>query len=128
MTFTILTEDGAFETASTRLGAAELAAATGWELKPEGLCRGAVCVPVRDRDDLADRAISIEAFGLALNRPVVVDEAAGVAAIGADPVEVGAALRARVAADFTLPTLDGAPFTFSSLGRRKKLLVAWASW
>jgi hypothetical protein len=32
------------------------------------------------------------------------------------------------APDFTLPDLAGQPFTFSSLGRRKKLLVAWASW
>ena len=32
------------------------------------------------------------------------------------------------APDFELPDLEGEPFRFSSLGKRKKLVVTWASW
>lgn len=129
MSLTILHEDGESTVAGPRVGVAELATATGWQLKPEGLCRGEVCVPVRDRAALVvDDSVSIEALGAALHRPVVVDLDAGVAAIGRDPVAVTADLRDRRAPDFTLPTLSGEQFSLSSVGRRKKVLIAWASW
>ena len=41
-----------------RLAPEVLRDATGWELKPEGLCQGDLCVPVRDRAALADDAAS----------------------------------------------------------------------
>lgn len=129
MSLTILQEDGEATVDGPNIAVGDLAAVTGWELKPEGLCRGKVCVPVRDRDALVlDDRVSLEALGAALNRPVVIDAPAGVAAIGADPIAVSESLRNRQAPDFTLPALDGTPFTFGSLGRKKKLIVAWASW
>ena len=49
------------------LNPAELERALGWTLKPEGLCRDEVCVPVRDRDALAgDAGIDLAAFANAL--------------------------------------------------------------
>ncbi len=129
MTLTILHEDGEAVVTGPNLAVGDLVAATGWELKPEGLCRGDVCVPVRDRAALVvDEEVSIEALGAALHRPVVIDVDAGVAAIGADPVAVGASLHDRQAPDFTLPTLSGEQFSLSSVGRKKKVLIAWASW
>jgi hypothetical protein len=126
---TILNEDGEVTVDGPAVALDDLAAATGWQLKPEGLCRGWVCVPASDLGALAvGGRISLDALASALHRPVVVDAEAGVAALGSDPVAVSDALRERVAVDFTLPQLDGTPFTFSSLGRKKKLLVAWASW
>ena len=133
-TLTILRGDGEATVAAraaerATIAIADVAAATGWELRPEGLCRGAVCVPLRDRDALVvDDRVDLARLGEALHLPVVIDTEAGVAALGDDPVQIAASLRDRRAADFTLPTLAGTPFTFSSLGRKKKLLVAWASW
>lgn len=105
------------------------AEATGWKLAPEGLCRGEVCVPLaRQPGAVVGERIDVERVAPLLGRSVVADGSAGVVALGELAGNVAQRLRDLVAADFTLPTLDGEPFTFSTLGRRKKLLVAWASW
>ncbi|MGZ6925413.1 MAG: hypothetical protein ACXVJF_01725 [Acidimicrobiia bacterium] len=101
---------------------------TGWRLKPEGLCRDDVCVPVRDHDLVADGRLDAERLAGALGRPVVVDAPEGVVAMGERSAARRGPIEAGVAADFTLPTLTGDSFTFSSIGHRKKLLLAWSSW
>jgi hypothetical protein len=105
-----------------------LGALSGWQLKPEGLCRDEVCVPVRDPELAIGGAVDVARFAAALARPVVVDVANGVVALGERSADRRGPIEAGVASDFTLPQLDGGSFTFSSLGRRKKLLLAWASW
>ena len=110
------------------LDAASLRELSGWELKPEGLCRDDVCVPVRDPHLTVDGAIDVDRFAAALARPVVVDAANGVVALGERSADRRGPIEAGVAPDFTLPQLAGGTFTFSSLGRRKKLLLAWSSW
>ena len=110
------------------LEAGGLGELTGWQLKPEGLCRDDVCVPVRDPDLTVDGAIDVDRFAAALARPVVVDAANGVVALGERSADRRGPIEAGIAPDFTLPQLGGGTFTFSSLGRRKKLLLAWSSW
>src|SRR3954468_19724873 len=75
--------------------ATALGALTGWQLKPEGLCRDEMCVPVRDPQLAAGGEIDARRFADALGRPVVIDAAHGVIALGersADrrgPIEAG---------------------------------------
>jgi hypothetical protein len=128
-------EDGArpvaarIDGARLLVGADDLAGVTGWALKPEGLCRGSVCVPVRDPDTIVvDGLVDVAAYAAALRCPVVVDTAERVAAIGVPAEEREAAMATLEAPAFELPDLDGRPFSTASLGRRKKLVVTWASW
>lgn len=106
-----------------------LEASLGWVLKPEGLCRGDVCVPVRDRSTLvAGDAIDVEALAAALGRPAVVDAARGVAALGTAATSVAEAMRSLDAPDFTLPDLDGRMVSLKDFDQHKRLILAWSSW
>jgi hypothetical protein len=102
---------------------AELQARTGWEAKPEGLCKGDRCVPVPGG---AAGSLDIRVISERLGMPLLYDEGTGVWALG--PESGGRALTTAVAPDLELPDVDGNPFRLSSLRGRKVLLVAWASW
>jgi hypothetical protein len=97
--------------------------ATGWTVRPEGACRGSVCVPLDVRGGLLDVWVLAERLGIG----VVHDERLGLWAIGPSTVS-GRALESAEAPDFTLPDLAGRPFRFGSLRGQKVVLVAWASW
>ena len=103
--------------------------AMGWDLKPEGLCHGNVCVPVRDRASLfAGDRLDVAAVARALDRLVVVDASAGIAAVAFAKEGRRAALRDHDAPSFTLADLDGAEHPLAEWRGTKKLLVAFASW
>lgn len=106
-----------------------LADAIGWTLKPEGLCRGEVCVPVRDRTaiEVGDR-VDVAAVAGALRQPIAVDAEAGYVAVALPAEARRAALDALHAPDFTLPDLDGRPRSLDEWRGSKRLLVAFASW
>ena len=98
----------------------EFTAATGWEIKPEGACRGEVCVPL-DRADGFDLLATAARLGMA----VVEDRDAGLWAVG--PASLGGrALVTAEAPELVLPDLDGDEFRLSSLHGQKVVLVAWA--
>ena len=97
-------------------------AGTGWTLKPEGACRGTVCIPLsRPVGDTVDVAQVARDMGM----PLVAAEGHDLWALG--PAAVGSrALATAEAADLRLPGLDGVPFSLSSLRGQKVLLYAWA--
>jgi hypothetical protein len=112
-----------------RVAPAALARATGWVLKPEGLCRGDVCVPVRNRGALVDAdGVDLAAFAGALGRPLALDLEERTAALGAAAAERGAALASLEAPEFSLPDLAGRRHTLSEQRGKKALLIAYASW
>ena len=100
-------------------------AGTGWQLKPEGACKGPVCVPLADGAVAAQSHVDGVAVAEAIGLPVVHDEEHGVWAIG--PESIGSrALVSAEDADFELPDLEGKPFRLSSLRGQKVLVYAWA--
>jgi len=112
-----------------RLAPAELEAALGWTVKPEGLCRGAVCVPTRRRPDLVT-ADGVDLVGVAdlLDRPLVFDADESAVVVCASAAERATRLASLDAPDFTLADLDGRPHSLSDYRGKKVLLVAYASW
>ena len=99
---------------------------TGWDAKPEGMCRGEVCVPAPGA--LApDGTLDVGVVAARLGMPLVHDDTHGVWALG-PATATGKALSTAVAADPELIARDGSPFRLSSLHGRKVLLVAWSSY
>lgn len=91
---------------------------TGWEIKPEGACKGEICVPLPDGFDLMS---TTERLGMA----VVHDEDAGMWAVGPESLS-GRALVTATAPELVLNDLNGDEFRLSSRRGKKVVLVAWA--
>ncbi len=106
-----------------------LKTALGWERKPEGLCRGGVCIPLEDEEDLlSDDGVDLAGLAELLTRPLALDSKERVAYLGEAAEEQSARLMSLQAPDFTLPDLEGTLHSLSDQRGRKVLLVAYASW
>ncbi len=127
---TILTPTAEHEVA-TRDGlwmpAADALRVTGFTLKPEGMCRDEICVPM-PVESAKGGEVDVGAFWTKLGGPVVVSNARDVFALGAPAEERNAALDGLQAPDFTLPDVDGTPRTLSELRGKKVFVATWASW
>jgi hypothetical protein len=109
----------------------ELKALSGWELKPEGVCKDEVCVPVPDARRHAlirDGEFNLTEFARLIEQPVADDENQGVWYFGPPAWEWKSRLTSRMAPDFTLPDLSGHLHTLSELQGKKVFLFFWASW
>jgi hypothetical protein len=99
----------------------EFAAQTGWAIKPEGACKGDVCVPLPGSGAGFDLTAAAERLGMA----VVHDADAGLWAVG--PASLGGrALVTAEAPELVLDDVDGNEFRLSSLRGQKVVLVSWA--
>ena len=105
---------------SLEVDPAELAARTGWEIRPEGACKADRCVPLPEGSLRAD--VLAERLGMAL----VEDAEHGLWALG--PESGGRALLSARMPDLELPDRHGRPFSLRSLRGTRIVMVAWASW
>jgi hypothetical protein len=101
---------------------------TGWAVKPQGACKGEVCVPLPPSVRQNDGSLDVRVLAHRLGMPLVEDDANAVRALGPESGLTGRALTTAVAPDLELPEVNGNPFRLSSLIGQKVLLVAWASW
>jgi hypothetical protein len=105
---------------STQIDPAELAAQTGWEVKPEGACKADRCVP------LPEGPLEAEEVARRLGMALVEDSEHGLWALG--PESGGRALRSADFPDLELPDRHGRPFSLRSLRGTRFVMIAWASW
>jgi hypothetical protein len=106
----------------------DFARRTGWEIKPEGACKGDVCVPLPDDVGAGAGRIDVEAIAARLGMPLVRHDGTDLWSLGPETAPTGRALTTAVAPDLTLPDANGRPFSLSSLRGQKVVMVAWASW
>lgn len=110
------------------LAPADVERITGFTLKPEGLCKDAICVPVPrgDKDFVENGAVDVAAFWRHLGHPVASE--GDVFALGIGAGARSATLEALEAPDFSLPDLDGRMHALSEHRGKKVFLATWASW
>jgi peroxiredoxin len=124
MVLTVLHEGDATTVPSDglTLSAEALLTVTGWEHKPQGLCRGEVCVPAR-----LEEPVSLAEVASLLGRPLVHhDLGEQVVAVLGEPAGTTVAPGAE-APPVELPDVDGQPVPLTTPGT-KTAVVAWSTW
>lgn len=111
----------------------QLKQATGWQLKPEGVCLGEICVPlfepereawIADADDWVWFCYS--AFADKIGQQHVRD--GDVWSLGSVPEVRRMGLESGLAPDFEMTDRYGDTVRLSDLRGRKVVLFTWASW
>ena len=109
------------------LSPADTERVTGWTLKPEGMCRDELCVPLTPAMRRGER-IDVAAFWRHMGNPVVSDRAGETWVLGTGRDARQSALAGLMAPDFALPDLAGKMHRLSDYRGQKVFLTTWASW
>ncbi len=108
------------------LTAADMTAATGWKLEPQGLCRGDACVRLQPTWADAKGRVDLAAFTAHMGQSMLRD---------GDAVAFGESVSARHdalfsldAPDFTLPDIDGKLHSIADFRGKKVFMYSWGSY
>jgi len=85
----------------------DMTAATGWELKPEGVCLVDICVPAAPRGFVREGKIDAAAFWRHMGWPVFSSDDGGAWLRGEGAETRRSSLESLTAPDFTLPDSEG---------------------
>jgi hypothetical protein len=114
---------------------ADLLGATGWEVKPEGVCQGDVCVPVSEaaregvtHEQAGERWISATGIARHVGQPYAQESSRRVWSFGPPAHEWQGRRGSDEAPGFTLPDFDGRQRSLSEFLGKKVFLLTWASW
>ncbi len=106
---------------SNSISAQEFESNTGWKIKPEGACKGDICIPLTS----TRQALNLEALASAMKLPIAAEPTHNLWALGPESIS-GTALTTADAIDFELPDVNGKPFRLSSQKGKKIVVYAWA--
>jgi hypothetical protein len=117
----------------------DLKRATGYVLKPQGVCREQLCFPIPKarksaflfKQDSGKRSatwFNLSECGRLLRQPAAYDAESSVWYFGPRADEQNGFIESLNAPDFTLPDMSGKKHSLSDFRGRKVLLLTWASW
>jgi hypothetical protein len=113
----------------------DLTRATGFEVKPQGVCRKELCFPLPSarKSEFLTRHGNIQWFNLSafarmLHQPIAFDSDLATWYFGPRPEVQNNYLASFQAPNFTLPDMNGKPHSLSDFRGKKVLIVTWASW
>lgn len=111
------------------LDSSDIQAATGWQWKPEGLCKEEACIPLPAGAGLVqDDRLNMAGLWQTLGHPVVHDQAGDTWVLGVGSAQRAQDLSSLTAPDVELPDLSGRMHRLSDQRGKRVLLVTWASW
>ncbi|MBI4298989.1 MAG: redoxin domain-containing protein [Chloroflexi bacterium] len=112
-----------------------LKAVSGWEMKPEGVCRDEACVTLPNDgysrllyQEGSDSWFNLSAFAQIVEQPVAYDPKHQTWCFGPLGWEWQAPMISYETPDFTLPDLQGRYYSLSQYRGKKVLLALWATW
>ena len=113
----------------------DLARATRFVIKPQGVCRDELCFPLpknRKAEFVSKKGattwFNLSEFARLIKQPFVSDQKNSVWYFGVRAAEQNGYLASFAAPNFTLPDLNGKLHSLADFRGRKVLLVTWASW
>ena len=113
----------------------DLARATRFVIKPQGVCRDQLCFPLpknRKAEFIKKNGgaswFNLSEFARLIKQPFASDQKNGVWYFGARSEEQNGYLSSLEAPNFTLPDLKGKLHSLADFRGQKVLLVTWASW
>jgi len=114
---------------------ADLRRATKFVVKPQGICRDQLCIPVpkdKKANVLAKRGsvtwVNLSEFARMLRQAVAHDDKNGVWFFGSPPDQASGYIATLDAPDFTLPDVNGKMHSLADFRGKKVMLITWASW
>jgi hypothetical protein len=113
----------------------DLARATRFVIKPQGVCRDELCFPLpktRKAEFVSKKGsttwFNLSEFARSIKQPFAFDQKNGVWYFGARSQEQNGYLASLQAPNFTLPDLNNKLHSLADFRGKKVLLVTWASW
>jgi len=109
----------------------DLGRVNGFEVKPQGVCFGDICIPIND--DLlvlqdGRQWFDLAAFADLLGQPYVADRESGVWSFAEIPARREGMMVDAIAPDFEVKDRQGKVVRMADFRGKKALVVTWSSW
>lgn len=112
----------------------DLTRINGFEIKREGACLDAICIPLAEGDSKlrivrnGQTWVNVTQLARLVNQPFVYDTDARVWSFGSIPNSQTSLYGSAIAPDFALQDRSGKTVRLSDFRGKKVLLMTWASW